>query len=495
MSNDIIFGIGGDNTDLKRSNDEAQQLIDDWINEVQNKVADIPPVTLQLDTDGLRRQFDEFDFSEPIEIPVQIDDGPLKDLIDDFKEIEDAGDSATSKLASGVGKFAAKLVAAKVIAEQIVVPIAAWATGIGKANEELDKAIARQKELDELAERQGNRARDRDIENAEDLGPGKELERLNLLIKNAEAQLRNAKRRKETADAEVEDSKSFFTGGGSDGAFFGVELARGAREESEQATKDIARQEAAIRKLENAREAARVRAKRSAEKAAKAEQDAIEKAAKAEEKKQQQTRDTNEKIKERLELLRLQAQLESDSAEVRENAQRQIDQNAANKAFPNNPFKADEIVEAQARKRAAAAESDQRRQDRREQERSQNQAKREQEQFQRDSERFEERMAAQRERIAQSDDDRAERRLRLERRQSQQRRDLNRPIGGVDSSLQAAISRIQQSASKPDPRAELAERHRQELVAQAKEAKVARDKQVAALEKMAAREPVNPGLL
>ena len=109
-----------------------------------------------------------------------------------------------------------------------------------------------------------------------------------------------------------------------------------------------------------------------------------------------------------------------------------------------------------------------------------------------DQERFEERLAAQRERNAESETRLAERRGRLQRRQQTERERSNRPIGGVDSSLQAAISRIQSSSNAPNPLNELAERHQQENRAFEMKAAVVRERQAKALETIAKKNPADP---
>ena len=123
-------------------------------------------------------------------------------------------------------------------------------------------------------------------------------------------------------------------------------------------------------------------------------------------------------------------------------------------------------------------------------------SQRDQERFQRDTERFEERLATQRERNAESETRVAERRGRLQRRQQTERERANRPIGGVDSSLQAVISRIQESANKPDPLNDLAEKHQAENRTFEATAARERAKQTAILERMEKKRPTeSPGLL
>ena len=186
----------------------------------------------------------------------------------------------------------------------------------------------------------------------------------------------------------------------------------------------------------------------------------------------------------RIELLKLEAELVSKTGEEREAVQRQIDQINADQST-NTTEQAGRVAAAQAELRAAKEAAE-----------AKKQADQDRERSQKETERFEERLATQRERSAASEDRLNERRGRLERRQQNERERANRPIGGVDSSLQAAISRIQSSANSPDPLRELAERHQQENRTFEKTAAQERAKQTIALEKLAANKPTEaPGLL
>jgi len=185
-------------------------------------------------------------------------------------------------------------------------------------------------------------------------------------------------------------------------------------------------------------------------------------------------RQDNQKLEKRIELLGLQAELlRANNAEERELVSQQIDR--ANATQENrSPEQVDQVVQAQAEVRAAREAAEVRKESRR------------------DAERFEERLAAQRERNAESEARVSERRGRLQRRQERERENLNRPIGGVDSSLQAAISRIQEASNAPNPLNELAERHHQENRAFEMKAATVRERQAKALEKILEKKPTEP---
>ena len=57
MSNDLIFNIGGDNSNLERSNNDAQRLIDDWLLEVEGKFNEFRG--FEIDTDPAIKSLDD----------------------------------------------------------------------------------------------------------------------------------------------------------------------------------------------------------------------------------------------------------------------------------------------------------------------------------------------------------------------------------------------------------------------------------------------------
>ena len=575
---DVIFGIGGDNTELKRSNDEAAQLIDSWVQRTRDAIDSIDTdLDFTIDTDALKsviasileagselekgvitvEQFDEkmaelengtneaaLAFRALTEEALKLApaaasyevvlDGinakqsstvkGAKELVEELKaasspaskigEIIDAYNarqesaagfeklnddlSTSSENAAKVGdaidswnqsqenarnlaedtvkNFRQKLATALKLKVVLVGVAGVIATALKTTesltrkwsgyNEQLSESKRLVSEISDIS--QGIRAGD--IERLVQAG---DRDAIKAQFKQAIEDLGKLREAQKKAKEEF-DTSGIIGNATEDSAFSFISVIKDKLEESNRL---LAAQK---QKVEALRAAFGDLADRKAKEAEQEKRNADElKARRDKEASDAAQRSANQKsaIEERIKLLELEARVASGD----EGAQEEIDRIKAN-GSTQNPEQADAVVSAEAALRAAKKAADDRKQ-----------SQRDQEKFQSDTMRHEERLAAQRERNDEQSLKRREQEGKLIARQDRERGDANRPIGGIDASLQGAISRIQQSASQPDDRKELQRRHLEQLTEFRKESKAIAERQAKALDKIAAKEPTQAG--
>ena len=506
---DIVFGIGGDNTELKRSTTEADRIIDEWVQRVEDKVDDVGSVEIEVETpntDGLNLG--------PVDIPVEIDASGVKDFFASANGDADRLIERVIRVSGAIGTVVSVTATVLSATESVAREWSGYNDAIEKSNDLLARTASLTK----------------DIQNADinRLVEGGDRDALAETFEKALAASRRLREEQEKAQASVDEAG--FAIGNRDGEIrptFTSQLREeltAANEELAEADKNVESLRAALGRLDEAEEQ---RSKADEERARKREAnfkrelenleikraraagndelaDSLEsdqrvnddiargrtpdQAAEAEAARQgvddaedaAKAEAANKRTEERIRLLQLQTDVTNEVA----GAQEKLDQFRASQQT-DDPSQAGRVAAAEAELRAAKEAADARRESAIEQDR-----------LRRDTERFEERLATQRERNAESEARVSERRGRLQRRQERDRERANRPIGGVDSSLQAAISRIQESANKPDPLNDLAEKHQAENRTFEATAARERAKQTAILERMEKKRPAeSPGLL
>ena len=354
MSNDLIFNIGGNNDPLKRSKDESLQIIDQWVSEAQAKF------------DGLEFQnpFTDgglpFDFSESIEIPLEFDDGPIQDLLDGAFEATAAFGGMGEAISVAAGRASLVVGAAIAIAEVTETVARDWSG--------YNDALETSKELTEEISRNVARIRDDEIGRLVDAGDRNTLKER---FEDAFRSLTRLREAQQAAETQRENALPFVgrSSINNDRVFTSQlddELAT-ANENLAEGERRIEALRTGLDRLAKAEEAAEKQREQAAQKQAQRDAEAL---AAQKEREAAAQRKSNEDIIDRNELLRLQIDLESENAEVRRQAQQDIDRQAANRAG-NTPEQADEFVRLNQARRDAREASAQRRQDEREQEQAQ----------------------------------------------------------------------------------------------------------------------------
>jgi len=459
------------------------------ITEVAEKAKD---VELKLDTSGFERQFDRFDFSKPVDIPLRVDDGPIKDLFDNMGKV----DSKATKIAASIGKWG-RLVARVAGPIGIVVTAATkiasatekWTRELSGYNDHLKRSVELQKELAD----QAARARRKEI-SAIQRNAGDDVDKEISALQKLEEQQRTAKdaakqRLKDAEEAQKglifkrEDPDSDTVGAffnnrsGAIGQFLDGKFNSQLQDEVDKAQREFDEAEKAWKEFQGALDQA-------SEKKLDLEHQGVIDAAKAQKELNRELKDTLSIEKEKQ--LRASGSDKDIAAadKIRdERSRRENRDKFAKLGAAEANVKADQVVAAEKETREAERRA--------EKEKETLDAKNK---FLKDQERHEEQIAREREKAEKSDERFATKRRRLESRHDKERANENRAIGGVDASLSAAFSRISQSVNSP--REDTEAQRLQELVKLENDAKEARKEQLAALKKIAGKAPEKPqGLL
>lgn len=473
MNNDVILSIGAEAEDANKVVAETQAIFDKFTAEVERRFAELsgtditPEIEGQILLESIDAVKQDIENAEPVKIPVEVDDDGVSRWQEGLAKIQ----SIQNKI-NTAQEVATKLTQFSVAA--VDAATGAWSS--------LNEQIERRNKLLSQTDANEKDAFQGDIKRAEELGGIESVEKLDFLLKQADENLKNSIKKVGEAKRAFDDATS---GLGSDGKLFGVDIRSGERDDLEQAEKENEKAVSRLRQLAKAREAAQKRA--------------TEEGKKNEERQQSLNEQLEREIK-----LREESALRSEGNDEEANALKiaRIREDAEKRfaALGDKEAKraADKIVAAEKEKMLAeqgAMAKKEAARDEKEAAREKLKAEQEAEKVSKDRERTEKKIADARQKIAESDEDTEVRRQRLQRRnQDARRRERRVNAGGVDSSIEAAISRIQGAASKPDDDREEA-RH-QRLVEFEEDAKRKRDRQLKALEKIAGKpDPQPAGML
>ena len=577
MSDDLVFGIGGDNTELKRSTTEAEQIINRWVAEAEAKIegagGSIPVEVIGVEASKaalaeVAKGFEEInpnidiskveslkasiaeagaelsrgaisadDFDKKIlsltsdttalaaaisqvasnakDIESAIDpyavtmdeinaktDSHVEGAAEVVKELQEVHDAARN-VSDELGKSSVNMSDVVSAGKRAFAAASALAASIQQTNKFIteraekyyeiqalkEKEIEQERDLAKIAEDRLKKQKDQattEVESGSEGSPTLDTlkEELKAAQNNSDALLKIRSKLKAQFEEEQRKRKEAIDAGASSVEFGGQNLGKnfgesiealrdatfgsGLTEAKERFDKANASLEESNAKFKKIQEAIKEVEAAGEAKAAKDKKASDEQAAEAQK---------------RIELLKLEAELISKTGSEREAIQQKIDR--LNSSESNTPEQTDAEVAAQAKVRGAKAAAD-----------AEKEASNKRKQDQKDAERFESRLARQKERASDSEARTAQRRGRLETRQQRERERANRPIGGVDSSLQSAISRIQAASNAPNPLNELAEKHQAENRTFEAAAARERAKQTAILERMEKKRPTeSPAVL
>ena len=468
MDNDVIFTSGMDNSDLKNDTSQAKKIVDDWVDDVKQRIE-----------------------SENIEIKTNIQGDSNSDFLKNFRDQIGDADSRVGRLADKwdkvygrVSAVATRLAGVVAVAKVVTQITESWTRELTGYNAELKRSIELQNQLSE----RGERVRDQDIK-AVQRAAGDDINAEIEALKKLEAQQRSALSAAKTRLKEAEEAQkalvanredpnsdsvgAFFNNrSGIVGQFFDGKFNSQLKDEVEEAKRNLEEAEKAFKQFQGALEDA-------GEKKLDLDAEQVKKTAEAQ-------RDLNKQLNQQLAIEKekqLRAQgLQGQADQVRD--QQSLERNR-DRFAPLGKEEADRqarrIVAAEQETRAAERKKEADKEAAREREK----AAQEEERFQKARERFEDRIADQKRRGRESEERFETRRIRLESRRQE---DLRRRTGGVDASLEAVFSRIQQSTNKPAGQSEEA-KHLQRLRELEEEAQRARVKQQATLDRIAAQKP------
>jgi len=496
MNNDVIFTTGLDNSDLKQGSSEAQQIIDQWIEDSKQKIEELEATSIGA--------------SGPIQIPIEIEDGPLKDLFDDVGNLNDefqSVDGSVLKLVGSAGRIAGPIGVALGLIQSYKAATQENIEQMFDVAKGLEEQVRLEKERLELVKQRLSLREGQISQEIESGGDSRTIDQLRAELAGLESDRDIAGDRLREAQETVRELKALNQqavdsavandplGGRGSARLAGFEIfnptlaaLNEAKKAEEEAKENLAAKKQAIESVNEVI------------------QEGINKEREATEKATAQRENLNRILKDQISLqreaeLRASGQTAAADSESDERNFRQRQRQFAELGPDAARHAAEELQSADRRARAARAEALAKREaarareeESRKQEQEDNRRERAQKRFADATERHNKQVQNARQRLARFDEDSGERRNRLISRQERQRERRNRPIGGIDASLQGAISRIQQAASKPDPSKQEEKEFRRQIKQFEEEKKKHRGRLEAALNTIASNPPQQQGL-